>query len=58
MKIEAAIQFGTLTANMPQFADKDLEEMREIFESIWGVFQSNPKYHYFTECLEDYLKEV
>ena len=57
LKLEAAIQFGRITALNQTYEDKDIEEVREIFENVWDAFVDDLHYAYFTEYLEDQIDQ-
>lgn len=55
LKLEAAIQFGTITAHYEWFEEKDLEDMAKIFKKLWFDYCRATEYGYFTEYLQDIL---
>ena len=57
LKLEAAIQFGRITALNKTYEDKDIEEVREIFEVFWKSFMDNLHYAYFVDYLQDQIDQ-
>ena len=55
LKLEAAIQFGRITALNKTYEDKDIEEVREIFENVWEDFVDDLHYAYFVDYLQDQI---
>jgi hypothetical protein len=55
LKLEAAIQFGTITAHYEWFEEKDLEDMAKMFNKLWCDYLVTTEYGYFTEYLQDIL---
>ena len=58
LKLEAAIQFGRITALNQTYEDKDIEEVREIFENVWEDFVDNLHYAYFVDYLQDQINQL
>ena len=57
LKLEAAIQFGRISALEKMHEDKDIEEIREIFEIHWQNFESNLSWRYFSEYYQDQVDQ-
>lgn len=55
LKLEAAIQFGRITALNKTYEDKDIEEVREIFKNVWEDFVDDLHYAYFVDYLQDQI---
>ena len=53
LKLEAAIQFGRISALNQMYEDKDIEEIREIFEAHWQKFEKNLSWGYFADYYQD-----
>ena len=57
LKLEAAIQFGRISALEKMHEDKDIEEIREIFEIHWQNFENNLSWGYFADYYQDQVDQ-
>lgn len=55
LKLEAAINFGTITTHYEWFEEKDIEDMAKIFNKLWCDYLGAVEYGYFSEYLQDIL---
>ena len=55
LKLEAAINFGTITTHYEWFENKDIEDMAKIFNKLWNDYLGATEYGYFTAYLQDIL---
>ena len=53
LKLEAAIQFGRISALENVYEDRDIEEIRDIFEAHWQKFEQNLSWGYFADYYQD-----
>lgn len=57
LKLEAAIQFGRISALNKMHEDKDIEEVYEIFEEHWKNFKQNLSWGYFADYYQDQVNQ-
>ena len=57
LKLEAAIQFGRIAALNNMYEDKDIEDVREIFEDHWANYENNLSWRYFSEYYQDQVNQ-